>query len=135
MMGWARVDESGAELGGRGSTHVQRCREWVDGTACGRPGDDGLRRYVVHVLIRRRLAAAANDAARLCEAASGRAWRLTPARHCASCASTSVEVDASRSERITEMPEPAFADMIPRPDSSVSVPSPETKNRPRGNIR
>ena len=34
MMGWARVDESGAELGGRGSTHVQRCREWVDGTAC-----------------------------------------------------------------------------------------------------
>ena len=51
-MGWARVDESGAELGGRGSTHVQRCREWVDGTACGRPGDDGLRRYVVYVLIR-----------------------------------------------------------------------------------
>ena len=135
MMGWARVDESGAELGGRGSTHVQRCREWVDGTACGRPGDDGLRRYVVHVLIRRRLAAAANDAARLCEGASGRAWRLTPARHCASCASTSVEVDASRSERITEMPEPAFADMIPRPDSSVSVPSPETENRTRENIR
>ena len=30
MMGWARVDESGAELGGRGSTHVQRCREWVE---------------------------------------------------------------------------------------------------------
>ena len=29
-MGWARVDESGAELGGRGSTHVQRCREWVE---------------------------------------------------------------------------------------------------------
>ena len=130
-MGWARVDESGAELGGRGSTHVQRCREWVDGTACGRPGGYGLRRYVVHVLIRRRLAAAANDA----EAASGRAWRLTPARHCASCASTSVEVDASRSERITEMPEPAFADMIPRPDSSVSVPSPETENRTRENIR
>ena len=116
MMGWARVDESGAELGGRGSTHVQRCREWVDGTACGRPGDDGLRRYVVHVLIRRRLAAAANDAARLCEAASGRAWRLTPARHCASCASTSVEVDASRSERNhhRDAREPAFADMIPR---------------------
>ena len=34
------------------------------GTACGRRGGDGLRRYVVHVLIRRRLAAAANDAAR-----------------------------------------------------------------------
>ena len=83
-------------------------------TACGRPGDDGLRRYVVHVLIRRRLAAAANDAARLCEAASGRAWRLTPARHCASCASTSIEVNALRSARITEMPEPAFAVMIPR---------------------
>ena len=77
-------------------------------TACGRPGDDGLRRYVVHVLIRRRLAAAANDAARLCEGG------LTPARHCASCASTSVEVDASRSARITDMPEPAFAVMIPR---------------------
>ena len=30
MMGWALVDESGAELGGRGSTHVQRCREWVE---------------------------------------------------------------------------------------------------------
>ena len=114
MMGWARVDESGAELGGRGSTNVQRCREWVDGIACGRPGDDGLRRYVVHVLLRRRLAAAPNDDARLCEGASGRAWRLTPARHCASCASTSVEVDASGSERITETPEPAFADMIPR---------------------
>ena len=113
MMGWARVDESGAELGGRGSTHVQRCRERVE-MAAPPAGDDGLRRYVVHVLIRRHLAAAANDAARLCEAASGRAWRLTPARHCASCASTSVEVDASRSERITEMPEPAFADMIPR---------------------
>ena len=24
------MDESGAELGGRGSTHVQRCREWVE---------------------------------------------------------------------------------------------------------
>ena len=113
MMGWVRVDEGGAELWVGEGAHVQRCRGWVDGTACGRPGD-GLRRYVVHVLIRRRLAAAANDAARLCEGASGRAWRLTPARHCASCASTSVEVDASRSGRITEMPEPAFADMIPR---------------------
>ena len=107
------MDESGAELGGRGSTHVQRCREWVEmappaaaraATACA-----GML-----FMFRRRLAAAANDAARLCEAASGRAWRLTPARHCASCASTSVEVDASRSERITETPEPAFADMIPR---------------------
>ena len=24
------MDECGAELGGRGSTHVQRCREWVE---------------------------------------------------------------------------------------------------------
>ena len=135
MMGWARVDEGGAELGGRGSTHVQRCRGWVDGTACGRPGDDGLRRYVFHVLLRRRLAAAAMTPPAFARGASGRAWRLTPARQCASCASTSVEVDASRSERITEMPEPAFADMIPRPDSSVSVPSPETENRTRENIR
>ena len=116
MMGWARVDESGAELGGRGSTHVQRCREWVEMAHRLRP--PGRRTTAcagnaVHVLIRRRLAAAANDAARLCEGASGRAWRLTPARHCASCASTSVEVDVSRSERITETPEPAFADMIP----------------------
>ena len=30
------MDESGAELGGRGSTHVQRCREWVEMAAAAR---------------------------------------------------------------------------------------------------
>ena len=57
MMGRARVDEGGAELGeGASRTYVQRCRGWVDGTACDRPGDDGRTAqagiWFVHVLIR-----------------------------------------------------------------------------------
>ena len=47
MMGWVRVDEGGAELWVGEGAHVQRCRGWVDGTACGRPGDDGLRDVAV----------------------------------------------------------------------------------------
>ena len=115
------MDESGAELGGRGSTHVQRCREWVEMAppAAARATTDCAGMLFMSLPAAAWLQHPMN-AARLCEGASGRAWRLTPARHCASCASTSVEVDASRSERITEMPEPAFADMIPRPESSVS---------------
>ena len=63
----------------------------------------GLRNRIEPMHRAKKDAAEAVGEAAICEGASGRAWRLTPARHCASCASTSVEVDASRSER---MPSP-----------------------------
>jgi len=55
-----------------------------------------------------RLAAAACEAACWWVIACGCAWRFTPARHCASCASADVEVAASRSPRMIDTPAEAF---------------------------